>query len=133
MKYDSRERFTFAQIADKMEDLNVKAPGTAPSAPPISVKAPEQNQENVILPPQSYEECESWNIEPSDLTIGKQLGKGSFGEVFECFLSTNEEMKLAIKFLKAKDNNNRDQRDEFDKEIRFMKSLAHQYVVQFYG
>jgi hypothetical protein len=36
MKYDSRERFTFAQIADKMEDLNVKAPGTAPSAPPIS-------------------------------------------------------------------------------------------------
>ena len=118
MKYDPRERFTFEQIADKMEDLNNKAPKT--------------NQENVILPPQSYEEWESWNIEPSDLTIGKQLGKGSFGEVFECFLSTNEEMKLAIKFLKAKDNN-RDQRDEFDQEIRFMKSLAHQYVVQFYG
>ena len=36
MKYDARERLTFAQIADKMEDLNVKAPGTAPSAPPIS-------------------------------------------------------------------------------------------------
>ena len=35
MKYDSRERFTFEQIADKMEDLNIKAPGTAPSAPPI--------------------------------------------------------------------------------------------------
>ena len=122
MKYDSRERFTFAQIADKMEDLNVKAP--------------EQNQESIIqrieyLPPQSYEE--SGYIEPSDLIIGNQLGKGSFGEVFECFLSTNDEMKLAIKFFKAKDNNYRDQRDEFDKEISFMKRLAHQYVVQFYG
>ena len=119
MKYDSRERLTFAQIADKMEDLNNKAPKT--------------NQENVILPPQSYEEWESWNIEPSDLTIGKQVGKGTFGEVFECFLSTNDEMKLAIKFLKAKDNNYRDQRDEFDKETSIMKSLAHQYVVQLYG
>ena len=119
MKYDPRERFTFEQIADKMEDLNNKAPKT--------------NQENVILPPQSYEECESWNIEPSDLTIGKLLGKGSFGEVFECFLSTYDEMKLAIKFFKEKDNNYRDQRDEFDKERSFMKSLAHQYVVQLYG
>ena len=121
MKYESRERLTFAQIADKMEDLNVKAP--------------EQNQESIIqrieyLPPQSYEE--SGYIEPSDLIIGNQLGKGSFGEVFECFLSTDDEMKLEIKFLKAKDNN-RDQRDEFDKETRFMKSLAHRYVVQFYG
>ena len=97
------------------------------------------NHESVIqrideyLPPQSYEELGFWNIEPSDLTIGKQLGKGSFGEVFECFLSTNDEMKLAIKFFKAKDNNYRDQRDEFDKEISFMKRLAHQYVVQLYG
>ena len=143
MKYDSRERFTFAQIADKMEDLNVKAPGTAPSAPPISVKAPEQNQESIIqrideyLPPQSYDESGLGYIEPSDLIIGKQLGKGSFGEVFECFLSTNDEMKLAIKFRKAKDYKNSAQRDEFDKEISleisFMKSLAHQYVVQLYG
>ena len=124
MKYDPKERFTFARIADKMEDLNVKAP--------------EQNQESIIqgieyLPPQSYEESGFGYIEPSDLIIGKQLGKGSFGEVFECFLSTNDEMKLAIKFFKAKDNNYRDQRDEFDKEISFMKRLAHQYVVQFYG
>ena len=80
-----------------------------------------------------YEELGFWNIEPSDLTIGKQVGKGTFGEVFECFLSTNDEMKLAIKFLKAKDNNYRDQRDEFDKETSIMKSLAHQYVVQLYG
>ena len=80
---------------------------------------------------------EFWYIEPIDLTIGKQIGKGSFGEVFECFLSTNDEMKLAIKFRKAKDYKNSAQRDEFDKEISleisFMKSLAHQYVVQFYG
>ena len=118
MKYEPRERFTFAQIADKMEDLNVKAQGT--------------NQESVIqLSPQIYEESGVWNIRPSDLTLGKQVARGSFGEVFECFLSTNNEMKLAIKFLKG--NNNRDQRDEFDKETNFMKSLAHQYVVQLYG
>ena len=98
------------------------------------------NHESVIqrldeyLPPQSYEELGFWNIEPTDLTIGKQLGKGSFGEVFECVLSSNDNVKLAIKFLKAKDNNNqRDQRDEFEKETSFMKSLAHQYVVRLYG
>ena len=97
------------------------------------------NHESVIqrideyLPPQSYEELGFWNIEQTDLTIGKQLGKGSFGEVFECFLSTNDKMKLAIKFLKAKDNNNRDQRDEFDKETSFLKSLPHPYVTKLYG
>ena len=83
------------------------------------------------LPSLSYEEFGFLNIEPSDLTIGKQLEKGSFGEVFECFVSTNDEMKLTIKFLK--DKNNVDQRNEFDKEISFMKSLAHQYVDQLYG
>ena len=36
MKYDSRERFTFEQIAEKMEDLNLRAPGPAPSAPNMS-------------------------------------------------------------------------------------------------
>ena len=97
------------------------------------------NQESVIqrideyLPPQSYEELGFWNIAEADLTIGNQLGKGSFGEVFECFLSSNGEMKLAIKFLKTKDNDSKDLRDEFDRETNFMKSLAHQFVVQLYG
>ena len=97
------------------------------------------NQESVIqrideyLPPQSYEELGFWNIAEADLTIGRQLGKGSFGEVFECFLSSNGEMKLAIKFLKTKDNDSKDLRDEFDRETNFMKSLAHQFVVQLYG
>ena len=97
------------------------------------------NKESVIqrideyLPPQSYEELGFWNIAQSDLTIGKQLGKGSFGEVFECNLISNGEMKLAIKFLKTKDNTSTDLRDEFDRETSFMKSLAHQFVVQLYG
>ena len=97
------------------------------------------NQESVIQrideyrPPHSIEKLEFWNIDSSDLTISKQIGQGSFGEVFECSLSTNDEIKLAIKFLKGKDNNNRDQRDEFDKETSFLKSLHHPYVDKLYG
>ena len=69
----------------------------------------------------------------SDLTIGKQLGEGSFGRVFECFLSSDTKNKLAIKFLKLTDNSSLDMLDEFYKETNFMKTLSHQYVVQFYG
>ena len=35
-KYDPRERFTFPTIAEKMEDINLRAPGPAPSAPRLS-------------------------------------------------------------------------------------------------
>ena len=35
-KYNPRERFTFEVIAEKMEDLNHRAPGPAPSAPNMS-------------------------------------------------------------------------------------------------
>ena len=36
MKYDSRERLTFDQISEKMEDLNHRAPGPTPTAPHIN-------------------------------------------------------------------------------------------------
>ena len=86
------------------------------------------------LPPQSYEELGFWDIKFDDLTLGKQLGKGSFGEVFVCHLgATGEAVKMAVKFLKAKDNSNVDLQEEFVKETNFMKALSHPYVVKLYG
>ena len=50
MKYDPEERPTFAQIADKMEDLRIRAPAPPPSAlapipssPPMSKTSNHQN------------------------------------------------------------------------------------------
>jgi len=36
MKYDTRERLTFEQISEKMDALNLRAPGPPPSAPRMS-------------------------------------------------------------------------------------------------
>ena len=88
---------------------------------------------NAYLLPQSYEESGFWNIAEADLTFGKQLGRGSFGEVLKCYLSSNPEIQLAIKFLKPMDNDTEDLRYEFDKETDFMKNLANQFIVKFYG
>lgn len=117
MQYDKRQRFTFEQISEKMKKLNIKSQtmvSSANSAPNIS-KISNKNQ-----------------VRKSDLTVGKLLGKYSVEEVFECFLSSNTEIKMAIKFFELTDNN-RDMLDEFDKEASIMESLSHEYVIQFYG
>ena len=63
-------------------------------------------------------------LKESDLTIGKNLGSGPFGEVFECYLSSNDTMKFAIKFSQSK---------EMAEVTYLIDCLANTNVVQFYG
>ena len=56
------------------------------------------------------------------------LGRGSFGEVFECYLSSNDTIKFAIKFIRT----NKDGMDEIELDSRIM-DLANINVVQYFG
>ena len=74
-------------------------------------------------------------LKESDLTIGKMLGKGSFGAVFECHLSSNDTMKFAIKFIKTKDMKTPIYEDTMYEieELYNMDRLANTHIVQYYG
>ena len=61
-------------------------------------------------------------LKESDLIIGKKLGSGPFGEVFECYLSSNHTMKFTIKYSKSK-----------EMADCLIDCLANTNVVQFYG
>ena len=75
------------------------------------------------------------------LTIGKLLGRGSFGEVYECNLTSNASMKFAIKFSKSKEHDAFKIIDYFgntlinteSKEASLMDFLVNINVVQRYG
>ena len=71
-------------------------------------------------------------LKESDLTIGKMLGRGSFGEVFECYLSSNDTIKFAIKFIRTNFMENKDVMDEIKLESRII-DLANINVVQYFG
>ena len=71
-------------------------------------------------------------LKESDLTIGKMLGRGSFGEVFECNLSSNDTIKFAIKFIRTNVIENKDVMDEIKLESRII-DLANINVVQYFG
>ena len=68
-------------------------------------------------------------LNESDLAIGKMLGKGSFGAVYECHLSSNDTMKFAIKFIKSEEFT----RAEIERDLRINDCLANTNVVQYYG
>ena len=72
-------------------------------------------------------------LKESDLTIGKMLGKGSFGAVFECHLSSNDTMKFAIKFIKSEDFTSAEIEAEIEQDLRINDCLANTNVVQHYG
>lgn len=70
-----------------------------------------------------------WRIAPSELTLGRELGEGSFGAVR---FATWFGLKVAVKQLKALDNSNA--AHEFETEIQLMAALQpHQNVVVLYG
>ena len=73
-------------------------------------------------------------LNESDLTIGKMLGKGSFGAVYECHLSSNDTMKFAIKFIKSEEFTRAEiTRAEIERDLRINDCLANTNVVQYYG
>ena len=58
------------------------------------------------------------------------IGRGSFAEVYECYLSSNDSMKFAIKFIETEFIE--DTMYEIE-ELYNMDRLANTNVVQYYG
>jgi len=81
-------------------------------------------------------------LKEEHLTVGKRLGCGSFGEVYECHLRSNDSMKFAIKFSKSKKHDSFEINDPYSgvkfvhtksKEVLLMERLININVVQRYG
>jgi hypothetical protein len=72
------------------------------------------------------EATEEWFIEYQDLKFAELLSEGSFGVVFR---GEYRNSQVAIKKIKDDYNN----RNEFENEVKIMKSLRHPNVVLFMG
>lgn len=66
----------------------------------------------------------------SDIVIGERIGRGSFGEVYRgVWLQTD----VAVKKLPADILNNQSLVEEFNQEVRLLRSLMHPNILQFMG
>lgn len=72
------------------------------------------------------EEHERWRIEYSELKFEKQLGRGSFGEVWK---GERQGCPVAIKKLYDKPELDK----YFEREIDALTQLSHPYIVQLLG
>ncbi|XP_042368582.1 tyrosine-protein kinase receptor TYRO3-like [Plectropomus leopardus] len=73
-------------------------------------------------------------VERSTLTLGKELGKGEFGSVYEGIYTPDEGMdiKVAVKTMRVGIHSQEDLH-EFLREAEIMKSFDHENVVQLLG
>ncbi|XP_068596188.1 tyrosine-protein kinase ITK/TSK [Brachionichthys hirsutus] len=69
---------------------------------------------------------DQWEIDPNELTLGKELGSGQFGLVQE---GTWRDKKVAVKTMKDKKMSE----DDFREEARVMTKVSHSKLVQLYG
>eukprot|EP00052_Salpingoeca_macrocollata_P001091 m.23829 g.23829 ORF g.23829 m.23829 type:complete len:677 (-) comp11095_c0_seq1:50-2080(-) len=70
---------------------------------------------------------EKYEIDPSEITFGKELGSGQFGRVLEGQFRNGT--KIAIKMMKEGAMSE----DDFIAEAKIMKNLSHPNLVQLYG
>ncbi|XP_059179281.1 tyrosine-protein kinase TXK-like [Physella acuta] len=70
-----------------------------------------------------------WDLDPSLLTRGRELGRGCFGVVYEgIYKNGNIAMPVAIKEMTVKPSS-----DEVFQEFKTMTQLSHPNLVQLYG
>ena len=69
---------------------------------------------------------DKWALRHSDVNIGKKIGKGAFGDVFEATLKSSGE-KLAIKSCRSGDLTDM---DKFLQEAEILKQYDHPNVVR---
>ncbi|KAK6758152.1 hypothetical protein RB195_015773 [Necator americanus] len=69
-----------------------------------------------------------------DVTLGKKLGRGAFGEVFagKLKLKTGQEVDVAVKTARAQ-HLKKAQLNAFVREAKIMRRLDHPNIVRFYG
>jgi hypothetical protein len=68
----------------------------------------------------------AWLIDSTDLTFGKQIGAGGFGDVYH----VHYQQPLCAKVLHAGASNDL---DAFQQEVYFLKRTRHANLVRFYG
>ncbi|XP_047241391.1 ephrin type-A receptor 5 isoform X4 [Girardinichthys multiradiatus] len=73
-------------------------------------------------------------VERNQLTLGKEVGKGEFGSVFEGIFTTQAgvDMKVAVKTMRVGIHSQQDLH-EFLREAEIMKSFDHENVVKLLG
>ena len=84
-------------------------------------------KENELALRKGFLEDEFWEMEPDKVKLGKKIGEGEFGTVYEgkwC------EAPVAVKVLKHSDNL---AIGEFVTEMNMMVKLHHPHIVQFLG
>uniref|UniRef100_A0A8C6SFL2 Tyrosine-protein kinase n=1 Tax=Neogobius melanostomus TaxID=47308 RepID=A0A8C6SFL2_9GOBI len=75
----------------------------------------------------SYNTVDTWEIPRSSIKLGRKLGAGQFGEVFEGLW--NDTTTVAVKTLKPGSMDTED----FMREAQFMKRLRHAKLIQLYA
>lgn len=78
---------------------------------------------------QERDEAYRWQIDPSEVELGRKLGKGAFGTVFKGKLRGKE---VAVKKLHVQDLDE-DALEDFKAEVEIMSKLRHPNVVLFMG
>ena len=93
----------------------------------VETGTPVTRQSNAILlkPISKYDK---WSLRHSEVKVGKRIGKGAFGDVFESTLSNGQ--KVAVKTCRSSDLQDV---DKFLKEAEILKQYSHPNIVQLIG
>ncbi|CAI2315767.1 unnamed protein product [Caenorhabditis sp. 36 PRJEB53466] len=78
---------------------------------------------------------EEWQLYHEQIVLGKKLGNGEFGEVFQGMLSVGiftNDVEVAVKTMKGS-KVTADEKITFLREANLMLKLNHKYVVRLYG
>ncbi|KAF1768808.1 hypothetical protein GCK72_000621 [Caenorhabditis remanei] len=78
---------------------------------------------------------EEWQLYHEQINLGKKLGNGEFGEVFQGMFSVGiftNDVEVAVKTMKGS-KVTADERITFLREANLMLKLNHKYVVRLYG
>jgi serine/threonine protein kinase len=70
----------------------------------------------------------AWRIQRHEVTVGRRLGSGAFGDVFEALYRG---INVAVKVLREWEDSRSNQ--EFEREILFMQTVRHPNIVLFLG
>ncbi|CAN9509770.1 unnamed protein product [Ophioblennius macclurei] len=116
---------------EQEEEQEVEQEG---AAPPQSINSAGVSQLLEGLSSRLLDNLKDVLVERNQLTLGKELGKGEFGSVFEGVFSSEEavDVRVAVKTMRVGIHSQEDLQ-EFLKEAEIMKNFDHDNVVKLLG
>ncbi|RWS17732.1 tyrosine-protein kinase JAK2-like protein, partial [Dinothrombium tinctorium] len=121
-----------SQYSFAKNSLNSTATLPLDNPSPDLIPYPFNNTEDVITTPDAPE---PWIIEINQLTMGKVLGQGFYGEVVKAIFSQWSDLRkeiVAVKRIKQIDSSKEGLQD-MKREIEIMKKLNHKNIVEIKG